>query len=152
VRTTLTVDDDVLRAVSERAKREQRTVGEVLSDLARQALTGQYEAQAPRESFHGFEPFSHRGPAVSNDLIDQLRAGEVALVAPCGRFATFDRLVPLTWFLRWFNASVESNCCQSFPRRKRRRTDTAARCYQVIRDTVKVPPGMLVSRWSLPPA
>lgn len=80
MRTTLSVDDDVLLAVKERAKREQRTVGEVMSDLARQALTGQHHAgtEASAEAFHGFEPFPHRGPAVSNDLIDQLREDEIA--------------------------------------------------------------------------
>jgi hypothetical protein len=39
MRTTLAIDDDVLHAVKERARREKRTAGEVLSDLARQALT-----------------------------------------------------------------------------------------------------------------
>jgi hypothetical protein len=80
MRTTLSVDDDVLLAVKERAKRERRTVGEVLSDLARQALTGQYRTGPAdaHEPFHGFEPFPHRGQAVSNDLIDQLREDEVA--------------------------------------------------------------------------
>ncbi len=80
MRTTLSLDDDVLLAVKERAKRERRSIGEVLSDLARQALTGQYraEAEVTPEPFLGFEPFPHRGPAVSNDLIDQLREEEVA--------------------------------------------------------------------------
>jgi Ribbon-helix-helix protein, copG family len=79
MRTTLSVDDDVLFAVRELAKRERRSIGEVLSDLARQTLTGQFRtgANAPSESFHGFEPFPHRGPAVSNDLIDQLRDEEL---------------------------------------------------------------------------
>jgi hypothetical protein len=78
MRTTLSVDDDVLIAVKERARRERRSVGEVLSDLARQALTGQYGAgQGDRPgSFHGFEPFPHRGDAVSNALIDRLREDE----------------------------------------------------------------------------
>jgi hypothetical protein len=80
MRTTLSIDDDVLQAVKERAKRQRRSVGEVLSDLARQALTGQHKtgAEATAEPFYGFEPFPHRGPAVSNDLIDQLREEEVA--------------------------------------------------------------------------
>jgi hypothetical protein len=80
MRTTLAIDDDVLHAVKERARRERRTVGEVLSDLAREALTGPYRAgsEAAPDAFHGFEPFPHRGPAVSNDLIDQLREEEVA--------------------------------------------------------------------------
>lgn len=80
MRTTLSIDDDVLIAVKEQAKRERRTIGEVLSDLARQALTGQHRAEtvAAPEEFYGFEPFPHRGSAVSNDLIDQLREDEVA--------------------------------------------------------------------------
>ena len=63
MRTTLSIDDDVLLAVKERARRENRTAGEVLSELARQALTQQ---RSPTESgrgadFDGFEPFEHRG-------------------------------------------------------------------------------------------
>jgi hypothetical protein len=78
MRTTLSLDDDVLLAVKERARRENRTAGEVLSDLARQALT-QQENAGPRsglESFYGFEPFEHRGTAVSNSLIDRMRDEE----------------------------------------------------------------------------
>jgi hypothetical protein len=78
VRTTLSVDDDVLLAVRERARRERRSVGAVLSELARQALTGQpLPAQgAEPEPFCGFAPFPHRGEAVSNALIDRLREDE----------------------------------------------------------------------------
>lgn len=78
MRTTLTLDDDVFLAVKERARRERRPVGKVLSDLARQALTGARHSDrgADVESFYGFEPLPHRGDAVSNDLIDQLRADE----------------------------------------------------------------------------
>jgi hypothetical protein len=78
MRTTLSLDDDVLLAVKERARREKRTAGEVLSDLARQALTQQQNARphGDSESFHGFEPFERRGAAVSNALIDRLRDEE----------------------------------------------------------------------------
>jgi len=84
VRTTLNIADDVLIAVKERARREKRTAGEVLSDLAREALTGSTRRRgryapgevAESESFFGFEPLPHRGPAVSNDLIDRLREDE----------------------------------------------------------------------------
>jgi hypothetical protein len=78
MRTTLAIDDDVLLAVKERARRENRTVGEVLSDLARQALTNDYAAasRGGTEAFHGFEPLPHRGKAVSNALIDHLRNEE----------------------------------------------------------------------------
>ncbi|MGH2771699.1 MAG: CopG family transcriptional regulator [Actinomycetota bacterium] len=74
MRTTLNVDDDVLFAAKERARREKRTTGEVLSELARQALTGRKGPEAAGgEGIFGFSPLPHRGPAVSNLLIDQLR-------------------------------------------------------------------------------
>ena len=81
MRTTLRLDDDILLAVRERARREQRTAGEVLSDLARQALTGQYRlpesgAEGRMEGHHGFQPLPSRGVAISNALIDRLREDE----------------------------------------------------------------------------
>jgi hypothetical protein len=78
MRTTLTLDDDVLLAVKERARRENRTAGEVLSDLARQALTGGGGSASGRRrrGRHGFDPLPHRGPPVTNALIDQLREDE----------------------------------------------------------------------------
>ena len=75
MRTTLAVDDDVLMAVRERARREGRSAGQVLSELARQALTGQHRTQASAETAlgrHGFTPLPHRGPAVSTALVEQL--------------------------------------------------------------------------------
>ncbi len=77
MRTTLSLDDDVLLAVQERARREKRTTGEVLSELARQALTGQgpRPEEAGRER-HGFRPLPRRGAAISNALIDRLREDE----------------------------------------------------------------------------
>lgn len=77
MRTTLRLDDDVLHAVQERARRERRTTGQVLSDLARQALTGQgRQAEDPRTENHGFRPLPRRGAAISNALIDRLREDE----------------------------------------------------------------------------
>lgn len=84
MRTTLNIAEDVLFAVKERARRERRSAGEVLSDLAREALTGGAvgarhpgaDEIAEPESFYGFKPFPHRGPVVSNELIDRLREEE----------------------------------------------------------------------------
>ncbi len=78
MRTTLAIDDDVLLAVKEKAHRERRTVGEVISDLARQALTGRgdTEQSAGERVFYGFKPLPRRGKAVSNALIDRLREQE----------------------------------------------------------------------------
>jgi len=77
-RTTLSIDDDVLLAVKERARRENRTAGEVLSELARQALTKQQSSAGSGQGadLYGFEPFEHRGPAVSTALVDRLRDEE----------------------------------------------------------------------------
>lgn len=82
MRTTLNISDDVLFAVKERARRESRSAGEVLSDLAREALTGgrgkpaRGRDEEETESFYGFRPLPHRGPPVSNELIDRLREEE----------------------------------------------------------------------------
>ncbi len=77
MRTTLDLDEDVLLAVKERARRERRTAGEVISDLARQALTSR-RADEVREpaGFYSFEPFPSRGPVVTNTRIDELREDE----------------------------------------------------------------------------
>ncbi len=78
MRTTLNISDDVLLAAKERARREGRSAGEVISELARQGLvhgTGESEI-AEGESFYGFEPLPRRGPVVSNELIDRLRQEE----------------------------------------------------------------------------
>ena len=79
MRTTLNLAEDILLAVKERARREGRSAGEVLSDLAREALTARGRAAgevAEEGAFYGFEPLPHRGPAISNDLIDRLREDE----------------------------------------------------------------------------
>jgi uncharacterized protein len=67
----------VLLAVRERARREKRTAGEVLSELARQALAGTHQhLEHAHTERHGFAPLPHRGAAVSNALIDSLREEE----------------------------------------------------------------------------
>ncbi|MGH9128844.1 MAG: CopG family transcriptional regulator [Acidimicrobiales bacterium] len=77
MRTTINLDEDVLLAIQERARREKTTAGKVLSRLARQALTGQHRQPADRgSSRHGFRPLPSRGAAVSNALIDRLREEE----------------------------------------------------------------------------
>ena len=76
MRTTLSIDEDVLLAVKERARRENRTIGAVLSDLARQAMTQEPDSSSSQRELYGFEPFEHRGPAVSNALVDRLRDDE----------------------------------------------------------------------------
>jgi hypothetical protein len=76
VRTTLDIDDDVLSAAKERARRENRTAGEVISELARRALTmpspSAHTNRGPKVRF-GFRPFPRRGAIVTNEAIDSLR-------------------------------------------------------------------------------
>jgi hypothetical protein len=60
MRTTLSIDDDVLYAVKSLARRQRRSAGEVLSELARQAL------QAPA------------GQAVERSAIDVARDVQLA--------------------------------------------------------------------------
>jgi len=74
MRTTLDIADDVLQAAKERARREKKTAGEVISELARSALTRPPGAgSAPARSKSGFRPFPRRGGVVTNELIDKLR-------------------------------------------------------------------------------
>jgi hypothetical protein len=75
MRTTLDIADDVLQAAKERARREKKTAGEVISDLARSALTASPPTPGVREpkARYGFRPFPKRGGIVTNDLIDKLR-------------------------------------------------------------------------------
>ena len=73
MRTTLTVDDDVLLAARDRARRERRSVGSVLSELAREGLTARRYSATQPASRHGFEPVPSRGGTVTNTLIDELR-------------------------------------------------------------------------------
>ena len=75
MRTTLDIADDVLFAVKERARRQKRSAGEVLSELAREALTERRRGGgiSEPETFYGFQPLPSRGAAVSNEMIDRLR-------------------------------------------------------------------------------
>lgn len=75
MRTTLDIDDDVLQAAKERARRDKKTTGEVISELARSALTTPPQGLAARlpKAVYGFRPFPKRGGVVTNELIDKLR-------------------------------------------------------------------------------
>lgn len=64
MRTTLDIVDDVLMAVKERARRQKRSTRDLLSELAREALTHRYregsEVKKPK-SLYGFDPLPPRG-------------------------------------------------------------------------------------------
>lgn len=80
MRTTLDIDEDVLAAAKERARRENKTAGEVISELARSALTAPQpvalKAKEP-ESVYGIKPFPKTGKVViTNELVNKLREGD----------------------------------------------------------------------------
>ena len=76
MRTTLDIADDVLQAAKERARRENKTAGEVISELARAALIAPAMAApkaAEARAHYGIRPFPRRGGIVTNELVDRLR-------------------------------------------------------------------------------
>lgn len=78
MRTTLNIDDDLLVAVKEIARRESKSAGAVVSNLLRSCLAGgdhdHATDQAERVGVEfGFRPFPKRGGVVTNSLIDRLQ-------------------------------------------------------------------------------
>lgn len=79
MRTTLDIADDVLHAAKERARREGKTAGQVVSELLRQALTvSRPSAVREPRPVYGFAPFEPRGTLVTNELVDQLRLDDAS--------------------------------------------------------------------------
>ena len=90
MRTTLDIEDDVLFAAKEIAKRNKKTLGATISELARRAFaapanlppgsdTGSRAAPAIASeplAAYGIRPLPSRGGIVSNELIDRLRDAE----------------------------------------------------------------------------
>jgi len=71
MRTTVDLEEDVLLAAKEIARQRGSTLGRVLSDLARQALT----RRAPVSTKHGLPVFPVQAGAgvVTLDLVNRLR-------------------------------------------------------------------------------
>jgi hypothetical protein len=83
MRTTLDIDEDLLAAAKELARRERSTTGQVVSRLLRHSLTGASSAPAKASSrsrkVAGFRPFPAReGVVTTNDIVDALRDQEGA--------------------------------------------------------------------------
>jgi hypothetical protein len=76
MRTTLDIEDDVLAAAKDMARREHLSAGQVISRLARLALTARVDVQPAAPAVSGFRPFAARGVMVSNDQVNALREAE----------------------------------------------------------------------------
>jgi len=89
MRTTLDIADDVLFAAKDVARREKKTVGQIVSELMRRALSSPVTADAAGSANQtasdeidnrfremGFCTLPSRGGIVTNELINQLRERE----------------------------------------------------------------------------
>ncbi|MDZ4143978.1 MAG: CopG family transcriptional regulator [Burkholderiales bacterium] len=76
MRTTLDIEDDVLAAAKDMARREHLTAGQVISRLARLALTARVDQQQSATTVSGFRPLPARGVVVTNDQVNALRERE----------------------------------------------------------------------------
>ena len=72
MRTTLTIDDDVLSAAQEMAQMEHKSVGEVISTLARRALNPPETAGKTRNGVPLLKP-RKGAPRVTSELVQRLR-------------------------------------------------------------------------------
>lgn len=73
MRTTLTIDDDVLAAAKHLADRDRKPLGEVISSLARQALARGTGPRRRQRNGIALLPVRKGGPAVTLELVNQLR-------------------------------------------------------------------------------
>ena len=75
MRTTLALDDDILSAARAIAERERKTIGQVVSDLARKSL-----AERPRLKTRNGIPLLVRAPGskvvITTELVNALRDDE----------------------------------------------------------------------------
>ena len=72
MRTTLAIDDDVLTAVRSLAERQRKSVGEVISALARQALRREAPVGVTRNGVP-LLPSGNAPTPVTLELVNQLR-------------------------------------------------------------------------------
>lgn len=80
MQATLDIDDDVFRAIEALSRRESKSAGQLLSELARAALGSSAAKQPLKEgepkTFGGFTPFPKRGGVVTDELINKIREGD----------------------------------------------------------------------------
>ena len=74
MRTTLDIDEDILQAAKELARAENKTAGQVLSELARRGLTQPRGGSRVSEMriVDGIPVIPARGAVVTKELVDRL--------------------------------------------------------------------------------
>ncbi len=79
MRTTLDIDDDILQAAKELAERENKTAGQVLSDLARRGILcrNSHDEDNSNDALFvikdGLPVFRSRGRIVTNEMVERIQ-------------------------------------------------------------------------------
>jgi len=77
MRTTIDIEDDVLAAAKEMARRQRVSAGHLVSRLLREAMSGvSGQISASRQEVQvvaGFQPFAAQGILITDAQIDALR-------------------------------------------------------------------------------
>jgi hypothetical protein len=74
MRTTLDIDDDVLQAAREYARRSKVSIGQALTQLARAGLSRpDRPARRRKPSPLGITPFPSRDEVITNEHVNRLR-------------------------------------------------------------------------------
>ena len=80
MRTTLDIADDVLLAAKARATREKKSLGQVISELARQAFQASSSAATQHAAeplaAYGICPLPSRGTPVTTEMVQGLQDSE----------------------------------------------------------------------------
>lgn len=74
MRTTLDIDEDVLAAAKELARRERKSAGRLASELMREALRRRaLRVSTASREMHGFSPIPAGRSPVTNELVNAMR-------------------------------------------------------------------------------
>jgi hypothetical protein len=69
MRTTLDIDEDVLTAAKQLARKRKSTAGEVISDLVRQALTASSTPDEEPRYRNGFRLLPRTGQIITSEMV-----------------------------------------------------------------------------------
>jgi hypothetical protein len=72
MRTTLDLDEDILTAAKEIARAENKTAGQVISDLARRALTASGLEEAQGQYRGGFRLMRPTESVITSETVEKL--------------------------------------------------------------------------------